>query len=115
MPRILVVDDGPSVCDLVRDFFTLKGYDVISAATGQERLRRLRDERPHLVLLDLLLPDMDGVKVLREAKAIDPAVGVVMLMGVLNEAMGRQALREGALDYVTKLVDLQHLERVAPR
>ena len=112
MTRILVVDDEPSVCDFIRDYFTPKGYEVTSAATGAAGLRRLREERPHLVLLDILLPDMDGVKVLREAKAVDPAVAIIMLTGVLDEDIGRQALQQGACDYVTKPVDLHQLERV---
>ncbi len=112
MPRMLVVDDQPSVCAFIQDDFSPKGYRVIPAATGQEALRPLLEERPHLVLLDILPPDMDGVRVLWEAKAIDPGVGVSMLTRVLDEAIGRQALREGPFDYVTKPVDLKRLERV---
>ncbi len=112
MPRLLVVDDEPSIRDLICECFSAKGYDVATAATGAEGLPRLREDRAHVVLLDLLLPEMDGVKVLGEAKAIDPGVSVVMLTGVLDEAIGRQALREGAFDYVTKPVDLNHLERL---
>ncbi len=112
MPRLLVVDDEPSVCAFVQDYFSPKGYEVIPAATGQEGLRRLREDRPHLLLLDIMLPDVDGLDVLREAKAIDPALSVVMLTGVLDEDIGRQALQQGACDYVTKPVDLNHLERV---
>ncbi len=112
MPRLLVVDDEPSVRDFTRDFFSPRGYEVIEAATGEEGLRRLREDRPHLVLLDIILPGMDGLQVLREAKAFDPAVGVVMLTGVLDESIGGQALQAGAFDFVTKPVDLRHLERV---
>ncbi len=112
MPRLLVVDDEPSVRDFTREFFSPKGYEVTEAATGEEGLRRLREDRPHLVLLDIILPGMDGLQVLREAKAFDPAVGVVMLTGVLDETIGRQALQAGAFDFVTKPVDLRHLERV---
>ena len=108
----LVVDDEPSVFHFIHDYFTPKGYDVTAAATGAEGLRRLREERPHLLLLDIILPDMDGRKVLREAKAIDPALSVIMLTGVVDEAIGRQALRAGAFDYVTKPVDLKYLDRV---
>lgn len=112
MPRLLVVDDEPSVREFIHDYFSLKGHAVIPAATGAEGLRRLREERPDLLLLDLLLPDMDGLAVLRQAKAIDPTVSVIMLTGVVDEDIGRQALQAGAFDYVTKPVDLKHLERV---
>ena len=64
------------------------------------------------MLLDIILPDVGGLDVLREAKAIDPALSVVMLTGVLDEDIVRQALQQGACDYVTKPVDLHQLERV---
>ncbi len=112
MPRLLVVDDEPSVRDFLRDFFSVRGYEVIEAATAEEALRLLRELRPHLMLLDIMLPDMSGLTVLRETKKLDPAVGVIMLTGLLDEAIGRQTLQAGAFDYITKPVDLKHLDRV---
>ena len=111
MPRVLVVDDDPQARELLRDFLTAKEYEVIEAATGSEGLKRLRKERPHLVLLDINMPDMSGLEVLREAKAIDPAVGVIMVTGVQEEEIGRQAMRDGAFDYITKPLDLEYLEK----
>ena len=111
MSRVLVVDDDPETLKMLREFLTGKQYDVIEAATGGEGLKRLREDRPHLVLLDINLPDISGLEVLREAKAIDPAVGVIMVTGLHEEAVGRQAMRDGAFDYITKPLDLQYLER----
>ena len=111
MSRVLIVDDDPQVRELLRDFLTAKEYEVIEAGTGGEGLKRLREERPHLLLLDINMPDMSGLEVLREAKAIDPAVGVIMVTGVQEEAIGRQALRDGAFDYITKPLDLTYLEK----
>ncbi len=111
MPRVLVVDDDPQARELLRDFLTAKAYEVIEAATGGEGLKRLREERPHLVLLDINLPDLSGLEVLREAKAIDPTVGVIMVTGVQEEEIGRRAMRDGAFDYITKPLDLQYLEK----
>ncbi|HYB72374.1 MAG TPA: response regulator [Candidatus Sulfotelmatobacter sp.] len=111
MPRVLVVDDDPQACDLLCEFLSAKAYEVSAAATGGEGLKRLREERPHLVLLDINLPDMSGLEVLREAKAIDPAVGVIMVTGLQEEEIGRQAMRDGAFDYITKPLDLQYLEK----
>ena len=112
MPRLLVVDDRPSVCEFIHEYFSSKGYDVIAAATGMEGLRRLREERPHLVLLDVMLPDLSGLLVLREAKRIDPTVGIVMVTGVQDEGLRREARRVGAFDFITKPVDLKQLEQV---
>ena len=111
MPLVLIVDDEPRIRELLRDFLAAKEYQVIEAATGGQGLKRLREERPHLVLLDINMPDMSGLEVLREAKAIDPAVGVIMVTGVHDEEIGRQAMRDGAFDYITKPLDLQYLEK----
>ena len=111
MPRVLVVDDDPRARELLRDFLTAKDYDVIEAATGAEGLKRLREDRPHLILLDINLPDISGLDVLREAKAHDPAVGVIMVTGMHEEEIGRQAMRDGAFDFITKPMDLQYLEK----
>ncbi len=111
MPRVLVVDDHPLVRGMLRDFLASKGYDVSEAATGGEGLKRLREDRPHLVLLDIKLPDMTGLQVLREAKAIDPALGVVMITGVQEEVVGREAMQSGASDYITKPLNLDYLEK----
>jgi two-component system response regulator AtoC len=111
MPRVLVVDDDPQTRELLCEFLTAKAYEVSEAATGGEGLKRLREERPHLVLLDINLPDISGLEVLREAKAIDPAVGVIMVTGLQEEEIGRQAMRDGAFDYITKPLDLQYLEK----
>ncbi len=110
MPRVLVVDDDPETRNLLQEFLTQKQYDVIEAATGGEGLRRIREDRPHLVLLDINLPDISGLEVLREAKAIDPALGVIMITGIQEEGVGRQAMQTGAFDYITKPLDLHYLE-----
>ena len=111
MPRVLVVDDDPQIRELLREFLTAKAYDVIEAATGGEGLKRLREDRPHLVLLDINLPDMTGLHVLREAKANDPAVGVIMITGIQEEVVGREAMQTGAFDYITKPLNLDYLEK----
>ena len=84
---------------------------MAEAATGTEGLRRLREDRPHLVLLDITLPDRSGLDVLREAKEFDSRVGIIMVTGVHDEEIGRQALQAGAFDYITKPLDLQYLEQ----
>lgn len=111
MARVLVVDDDPQTRELLCDFLSVRQYDAIEAATGGEGLRRIREERPHLVLLDINLPDMSGLEVLREARALDPALGVIMVTGVAEEDIGRQAMRTGAFDYIVKPLDLPYLEK----
>ncbi len=111
MPRVLVVDDDPQVRELLAEYLRAKAYEVLEAATGGEALRRLREDRPHLVLLDIMLPDRSGLEVLQEMKMIDPAVAVIMVTGLHEQEVGRQAMQAGAFDYFAKPFDLQYLER----
>jgi DNA-binding response OmpR family regulator len=111
MPRVLVVDDDPNARELLRVYLTAKGYEVVEAETGQEALRRVREDRPHLALLDINLPDISGLEVLRQAKVLDPALGVIMVTGLQEEEVGREAMQAGAFDYITKPLDLQYLEK----
>ena len=110
--KVLVVDDEPQAVELLEEFLTAKGYTVIGASGGEEALRRLKEEQPHLMLLDIRMPVMDGLEVLKRAREIDREVGIVMVTAVNEERMGREALRMGAYDYITKPLDFDYLERV---
>ena len=109
--RVLVVDDDPATVELLEDFLVSKGYEVLTASDGAEALRTVKAERPHLLLLDVMMPKMDGLEVLRQVRAIDPTVGVIMVTGVNEEAMGRKAMALGAFDYIVKPLDLPYLEQ----
>ncbi|HEX7548498.1 MAG TPA: response regulator [Candidatus Methylomirabilis sp.] len=112
MRKVLVVDDEPQAVELLEEFLTAKGYAVVGASGGEEALRRLKEEQPHMMLLDIRMPVMDGLEVLRRAREIDREVGIVMVTAVNEESMGREALRMGAYDYITKPLDFDYLERV---
>jgi two-component system, NtrC family, response regulator AtoC len=112
MRKVLVVDDEPQAVELLDEFLTAKGYAVVGARDGEEALRKLKEEQPHLMLLDIRMPVMDGLEVLRRAREIDREVGIVMVTAVNEENMGREALRMGAYDYITKPLDFDYLERV---
>ena len=112
MRKVLVVDDEPQAVELLEEFLPAKGYAVVGASGGEEALRRLKEERPHLMLLDIRMPVMDGLEVLRRAREIDREVGIVMVTAVNEESIGREALRMGAYDYITKPLDFDYLERV---
>jgi DNA-binding response OmpR family regulator len=111
MPRVLVVDDEPDAVELLRDFLTAKGYEVTVASDGEEALSKVKEDRPHLILLDVRMPKMSGLEVLKRVREIDHEVGVIMVTAVNEEDTGREALKLGAYDYITKPLDLQYLER----
>ncbi|MFI5339825.1 MAG: response regulator [Candidatus Methylomirabilales bacterium] len=112
MLRVLVVDDEPDAVELLKEFLLGKGYEVLTASDGEEALHKLKEERPHLILLDVRMPKMSGLEVLKQIREIDHEVGVIMVTAVHEEETGRQALRMGAVDYITKPLDLKYLERV---
>jgi len=109
--RVLVVDDEPEAVELLQEFLVAKGYDVTTAGDGEEALRKVKEERPHLILLDVLMPKMDGLEVLSRVREIDKEVSVIMITGVTEEEIGRRAMALGAFDYIVKPLDLPYLER----
>jgi DNA-binding response OmpR family regulator len=104
MAAILVVDDHPHILRLLQRELEAEAHEVITAATGEEALRKIHQERPALVVLDVMLPDKDGLTVLRELRA-DPATQalVVILLTAQDQASDvTQGLQRGADWYVTK-------------
>ena len=111
MSRVLVVDDEPHALELLTEFLTAKGYEVITASNGDEALCKVKEERPHLILLDVCMPKMSGLEVLHRVREIDREVGIIMVTALHEEETGRMALRLGAFDYITKPLDFKYLER----
>ncbi len=111
MARVLVVDDEPDSVELLQEFLTGKGYEVVTASNGEEALRKVKEERPHLVLLDVRMPGMNGLDVLRKVREFDQEVGVIMVTAVNEEDTGRDALKLGAFDYIVKPLNFDYLER----
>src|SRR5215211_6103363 len=100
--RILVVDDDPTVSDVVRRYLEHAGLTVTLAADGPAALASFDRERPDLVVLDLMLPGIDGLEVCRRLRAQAGAVPIVMLTARGDEADRVLGLQLGADDYVTK-------------
>ena len=109
MSRILVVDDEKDVLEFLSDQFTQKGYEVDTAENGIKAIEKIKENRPHLMLLDMRMPGMNGIETLKQAKEIDPNVGVIMVTAVHEEDIAKEAMDCGAHDYVTKPIDLNYL------
>ncbi len=101
MATILVVDDEPKITRLVRDYLESAGFTVLTAADGQEALMRVRTERPDLVVLDLGLPQLDGLDVTRRLRR-ESDLPIIMLTARDDETDKIIGLELGADDYVTK-------------
>lgn len=102
MARILIVEDEPDIALGLVDDLTREGYDVQSAATGPDGLRRARGETWDLILLDVMLPGMDGFDVCRELRKSRVRTPIIMLTAKAHDAEKVMGLELGADDYVTK-------------
>lgn len=107
--RILVVEDDAELCDLVAGRLREARYEVETAATGPEALRRVEARTPDLVVLDIMLPELDGLEVCRRLRADHPLLYIIMLTARTGEVDRVVGLEVGADDYVTKPFSLQEL------
>jgi DNA-binding response OmpR family regulator len=99
--QILVIDDEPQIADLCRDYLVAAGFEVLTAGDGPKGLALARRERPDLVVLDLMLPGMDGLDVCRELRR-ESSVPIIMLTARVEESDKLVGLELGADDYLTK-------------
>ncbi len=107
--KILVVDDEDAIVSLVRKYLQAEGFAVEGARDGREALTKIAGEEPDLVLLDVMLPGIDGLDVLREIRISHPSLPVIMLTARAEEADKLVGLGLGADDYVTKPFSLREL------
>ena len=107
-PKVLVVDDD---ADLRRTVSFLLGSvcEVLEASNGPDALDIVRRQHPALMLLDLVMPDMDGAAVLAAARSLDPRIIVIMLTGEQELELAERTLALGAAEYVTKPFDVDFL------
>jgi two-component system alkaline phosphatase synthesis response regulator PhoP len=115
VPTVLVVDDDPVIQKLLQVNFEMEGYDVVIAGDGEEGLAMAREERPDLVLLDVMMPKMNGLDVAAALRAdeVTEAIPIIMLSAKAQASDVQAGLDLGVDDYVTKPFDpLELLERV---
>ena len=104
--RLLIVDDEPAVCQSLKSFFGSRGFAVETAFSGEEALVRLKRGPVEAILIDILLPGIHGIEVLRQAKALYPSARAVMMTGLEQEELQQEALRSGASGFVSKPMNL---------
>ena len=102
MTRILIVEDNPDLAFGLRSNLEIEGYDVSIASTGAAGLEQARSQQPDLLILDVMLPEMDGFEVLQNFRASNSSTPVLMLTARGDEFDKVRGLRSGADDYVTK-------------
>lgn len=112
---VLLVDDDSGVLTVFRRYFERLGWDVESCTSGGDALAMHADVSPDVVLLDLRLPDMSGMPVLGQMKAMDPDVSVIMMTGHGDIGTAVEAMRMGAENFIPKPADLSHVGAVAEK
>ena len=105
MPKMLIVEDEKDIADCLEQFFAAKGFTVSSAFSGEEALTRIQESGAEVVLLDILLPGLSGIEILKRLKVLHPQARVVMVTALDRDELRLQAHRYGASGYVTKPFD----------
>jgi len=90
MAKVLIADDAPAVLDALDDVLTMEGHEVVRATTGGEALQKVRETRPQLAVLDVVMPDMDGVVVLDAIRRMDGELPVILITGLVGEGLGKR-------------------------
>ena len=102
MAKILVADDAPAVLDVLHDVLSNAGHQVVKAASGGEALRRFQDARPELAVIDIMMPDMDGLLVLDGIRKIDGEIPVILITGIVGEGVTRQVEHYRSVSFFEK-------------
>ena len=113
MIKFLVVDDEKGVSDQLKDFFGKRGYNVFTATSGDEALRLVKEEKPNIVILDIVMAGMTGIEVLREIKKINPKIRVIMLTALEDDKTRSICKELGASAYITKPYNFEDVLKAA--
>ena len=112
MSKLLIVDDETDIREFAKSFFKRRNIDVLTASGGRQALDIIEKESPDLVLLDVRMEEMTGIEVLRELRAKNNSLRVIMVTGVEEEETVKEANSLGAIGYIHKPLILEELERI---
>ena len=107
---ILIVDDEVEIVDQVKEYFEEEGLSVMTAETGAEGIKILKEKQPNILILDMKLPDMPGIQVLKASKEESPLTKVIVMTGYVDQIMIDQAEELGRDIFLQKPFDLEKLK-----
>ncbi len=110
MESIMIVDDEPSICALISEYFTKRGYRVLTADNGLKALAMVRHEAPKLIIIDINMPIMDGLSLVQELRANKFTGGILGLTGLMESDKLQELLDLGAFDVMQKPVNMERME-----
>jgi two-component system cell cycle response regulator len=109
MRKVLIVDDEPDTLEIIQALLVVEGYEVLTAPTGEEGVKKAIEEKPEVILMDINLPGIDGNEALKMIRQNNPLQCVIMLTAFATVDNAIQALKEGAADFVKKPFENEHL------
>ncbi|MBF0504407.1 MAG: response regulator [Candidatus Omnitrophica bacterium] len=112
MIKLLVVDDEQGICEIIEKTFSYIGFRVFSASTAKKALQVFRKEKPKIIFLDLMMPDRDGIDILKELRTIDPSVIVIIVTAKKDDKARQEVLELGAEEFITKPFSRNYLRDV---
>ncbi len=113
--RILVIDDDEDICLYLREFLSREGYRVTTVTKAREALPEIKDGRHQIVLLDVRMPEINGIELLRQLRAIDSDVCVIVMTAYPSVESAVDTMKADAFDYLRKPFDLEQLRSVIQR
>ena len=87
-----------------------EGYDVVTSCSATDAIEKFKHEHPNVILLDIRMPEMDGIELMRRIRTLDQDVGIIMATAVVEDEKAQEALKLGAPDYIIKPFDLDYLK-----
>src|SRR6185312_11475927 len=111
-PSLLVVDDEQGILDVVSRFARRAGFDVVACSGGQEAIAQLQTAHADVAMVDLRMPDIGGLDVIRAIRELDPRCQAVLMTGYATVDTAVEAIKLGALDYLSKPLDFARVEQL---
>jgi len=108
---IMIVDDEPDILIVLGEFLSKEGFKVLTANDGKKAIEKIKENKIDLILLDMAMPNLNGIETLREIKKLSPAVSVIMITAYRDAEKVVEAFRLGAYDCIFKPFDLKYLRK----
>ena len=103
MAKVMICDDAAFMRMMIKDILTKNGYNIVGEAeNGAKAVEKYAELKPDLVLMDITMPDMDGIQALKKIKEIDPNANIIMCSAMGQQAMVIEAIQSGAKDFIVK-------------
>ncbi len=110
MAKVLIVEDAPFIREMIRDILESHDHDIVGeAANGLEAIEKYKALKPDIVLMDILMPGMDGLSAITKIIEQDSSARIIVVSALVKEALRKEAMRAGAIDFVAKPFQVERL------